>query len=40
MKHHPLIGVDGDMVDGTVPEFFVEGYGCIYRIESPTYTGF
>ena len=27
MKHHPLIGVDGDMVDGTVPEFFVEGYG-------------
>lgn len=25
MEHHTLIGVDGDMVDGTVPEFFVEG---------------
>lgn len=27
MKHHPFIGVDGDMVDDAVPEFFVEGYG-------------
>ena len=27
MEHHPLVGVDGDMVDGTVPEYFVEDYG-------------
>ena len=27
MEHHPLVGVDGDMVDGTVPEFFIEGQG-------------
>lgn len=27
MEHHPLVGVDGDMVDGAVPEFFVEDYG-------------
>lgn len=26
-KHHPLVGVYGDVVDGAVPEFFVEDYG-------------
>lgn len=26
-KHHLVVGTDGDMVDGTVPEFFVECYG-------------
>ena len=27
MEHDPLISVDSDMVDGAVPEFFVEDYG-------------
>ena len=27
MEHHPLVGVDGDVVDGAVPEFFIEGQG-------------
>ena len=27
MEYHPLVGVDGDVVDGAVPEFFVEDYG-------------
>lgn len=26
-KHHPLISVDGDMVNGAVPEFFVKVNG-------------
>lgn len=34
MKHHPFIGVDGDVVDGTVPEFFVEDYGQRATVES------
>lgn len=27
MEHHPLVSVDGDMVDGAVPELFVEDHG-------------
>lgn len=26
-KYHPLVGLDGDMVDGALPEFFIKGYG-------------
>ena len=26
-KYDPLVGLDGDMVDGALSEFFVKGYG-------------
>lgn len=27
VEYHSLVGLDGDVVDGAVPEFFVEDYG-------------